>query len=73
MKMDKINEGHYLELMDRLHVIACNISEHLIEHPLTDHYPEVKVDIEIALEHITDAYQRVGNLEYKNSKKDNEK
>ena len=32
---NKINDGHYLELMDRLHVQTCMIDDHLVSHPLT--------------------------------------
>ena len=33
-KKNSINKGHYLELMDRLHIVMMNIQEHIIEHPL---------------------------------------
>ena len=27
----EINDGHYLELMDRLHVVSCTIDDHLVK------------------------------------------
>ena len=32
---NQINSGHYLELMDRLHIQSCMVEEHLMNHPLT--------------------------------------
>lgn len=33
---NKINDGHYLELMDRLHIVMSNIDDHILNHPLTE-------------------------------------
>ena len=57
----KINDGHYLELMDSLHVIICNLNDHCLEHPLTESDEEIKFKIEYALGQIWDAYQIVGS------------
>lgn len=62
-KNSNINAGHYLELMDRLHVIACNIDEHCLQHPLTESEPEIAIRIEEALSQILTAYQIVGTKE----------
>ena len=59
----KINKGHYLELMDRLHVQLCNIEDHLLNHPLTEKEERVKTLIEVASGLLAEAYQVVGNLE----------
>lgn len=58
----EINDGHYLELMDRLHVVNCTIEDHITAHPLTDSLPEVKKLIEEAQTRLMDAYQLVGSL-----------
>ena len=57
----EINDGHYLELMDRLHVIICTLNEHCIEHPLAQSDTEIKNQIEYAAGQLWDVYQLVGN------------
>ena len=59
----KINDGHYLELMDRLHVIMCTLNDHCVEHPLADTDDELKFQLEYALGRLWDTYQYVGNME----------
>ena len=58
----EINDGHYLELMDRLHIINCTIEDHLLDHPITSTYSEVKEIIEEAQSNLLRAYQMVGSL-----------
>lgn len=70
-KKNTINNGHYLELMDRLHVIASNLDTHCIEHPLTQSDKEIKFRIEYALGQVLDAYQYVGQKENYYENKDN--
>ena len=57
-----INDGHYLELMDRLHIINCTLEDHLLDHPITTTYSEVKELIEGAQTKLLEAYQIVGSL-----------
>lgn len=59
----KINKGHYLELMDRLHIQMCTLDEHLYSHPLSDKQAEVQILIGEAIQKLAEAYQIVGNLE----------
>jgi hypothetical protein len=59
----KINDGHYLELLDRLHVIMCNIEEHCIKHPVSKKNKDIRFQLEYALGQLWDAYQQVGTLE----------
>jgi len=59
----EINDGHYLELMDRLHVVCCTINDHILNHPLSEVNPIIQTKIENALELLYDAYQDVGNLD----------
>jgi hypothetical protein len=61
---DNINQGHYLELMDRLHVVMCNVQEHCIDHPLAKKNKEIKFKLEYALGQLWDAYQEVGKLDH---------
>ena len=41
MEKNKINSGHYLELMDRLHVVNYTIDDHILNHPLTEHHKDI--------------------------------
>jgi hypothetical protein len=59
----KINDGHYLELLDRLHVIMCNVEEHCIKHPISKKNKDIRFQLEYALGQLWDAYQQVGGLE----------
>ena len=58
----EINDGHYLELADRLAVQTSVLNDYVYEHPLTDRLPEVKAKIEAALTNLYEAYQLVGSL-----------
>lgn len=62
--MQEVNKGHYLEMMDRLHVIMCTIHDHAIDHPISQKYNDVKSLLENAVDLIYEAYQITGNLEY---------
>ena len=57
-----INEGHYAELLDRLHIVIDNIDSHLLEHPLAKQEQKIKKLIERATENLAEAYLTVGNL-----------
>ena len=59
----EINDGHYLELMDRLHVIMCTLNDHCVEHPLCETDNELKLQLEYAVGRLFDTYQYVGNME----------
>jgi hypothetical protein len=65
---NKPNQGHYLELIDRLHIIMCNLDEHCIKHPISEDNKEIKFKLEYALGQLWDAYQEVGKLDYESSK-----
>jgi hypothetical protein len=64
MENNKINSGHYLELMDRLHILASTLNDHCLEHPLTECDEEIRKAIEIATELTYEAYQVVGHKSY---------
>jgi len=57
----EINDGHYLELMDRIHVVSCTIDDHILNHPLCEVNKDVKIKIDEALELLMEAYQIIGN------------
>ena len=56
-----INAGHYLELMDRIHIVMMNIQEHLVEHPLAENEKDIQKKLEKASHNLWKAYQLVGN------------
>jgi hypothetical protein len=68
LKKSKINNGHYLELMDRLHVIMCTLEDHCIKHPLTKKEKSIKFTLESAMNELWDAYQEVGKKSNKMKK-----
>ena len=71
MKKNKINDGHYLELMDRLHVLMCTLDEHCIKHPLSKKNKDIRFKLEYALGQMWDAYQEIGYESIKNEEKKN--
>ena len=56
-----INDGHYIELLDRTHVACCMVSDHLVEHPLSMADGEIRTILEEALNKLYEAYQLIGN------------
>lgn len=69
MPKQKINQGHYLELMDRLYMVSCIVEDHLYNHPLAEKEKKVQKLIEKAGLLLAEAYQQVGNLEFKKYEK----
>ena len=70
-KRSKINDGHYLELMDRLHIQICIIEDHLVNHPLTKKIKKVKKLIDESGLALAEAYQIVGHESFKNEERKN--
>ena len=62
-KKNSINKGHYLELMDRLHVTMSMIDEHILTHPLALNEKDIQKKVEKAQHKLWEAYQLVGNKE----------
>ena len=58
----QINDGHYLELMDRLHVVSCTIDDHILNHPLCETNKDIQNKIDEALSLLMEAYQMTGNI-----------
>jgi hypothetical protein len=54
--------------MDRLHVAACMVDTHCLQHPLAENEPEIAIRIEEALSQLLMAYQIVGTKEYEYEK-----
>jgi len=71
MKKNIINKGHYLELMDRIHIAACMIDDHILNHPLAENETDIQAKLDSALELLLEAYQLVGNKEYEDENENN--
>lgn len=66
-----INPGHYLELMDRLHVLTSTLHDHCLKHPLSEYDEEIYTAIEDAIASVFEAYQIVGSKDYENENENN--
>jgi hypothetical protein len=73
MKKNKINQGHFLEAMDRLHLITDMMDRHLMDHPVIHKNKDLEKLINFSIINLIECYQRVGNLsnEYDTKKKNN--
>jgi len=66
----ELDDYHYHELLDRLHVIMSTIDDHLIQHPVCKIETEVKDLISQAQDKLWEAYQITGgNNELKENSK----
>ena len=65
---NKINPGHYHEMLDRLHVIMSNIDDHLLQHPVAKANRNVSSLINYALENLWEAYQLTGQIDFEKNK-----
>ena len=61
---DKLNSGHYLEMMDRLHIIMCMLNDYCIQHPIAKSDVRISSLLNKSLEELWDAYQITGQLDY---------
>jgi len=64
----KLDDFHYHEMMDRIHVINNTINDHLLVHPVATKHKRLYNKIEKALNLLADAYQMAGNLNFKSDK-----
>jgi len=55
-----INEGHYHEIADRLHVIITNIDTHIIQHPVSKINKKIYSKVDSAVSLLCEAYQEAG-------------
>lgn len=56
-----LDEFHYHELLDRLHVTMSNIDDHLQQHPVAKLNTDIKDLISEAQDKLWEAYQITGN------------
>jgi hypothetical protein len=57
----KLDEFHYHEMLDRLHVMMAMADDHLQQHPVAKLETEVASHISSAVDHLWHAYQLIGN------------
>ena len=62
-KKPELDEFHYHEMLDRLHVVMSMVDVHLQQHPVAKIEPEIKDLISHALDSLWQAYQLTGNKE----------
>jgi hypothetical protein len=58
----KINNGHYTEMIDRIHVQMEMVNTHLIQHPIAEQNDKLKRLLVKALMTLLEAYQETGSL-----------
>ena len=61
-KTNKLNDGHYLEILDRLHCQMTDIEHHLLDHPVSQKYDALREHIIKAVVNLVKAYQIAGSL-----------
>lgn len=64
MKKNKINDGHYVEALDRLFLVTDIMDCYLMEHPVIKKNKNIKKLVEFSIINLLEAYQRVGNKTY---------
>ena len=58
----ELDDFHYHEALDRLHVIMDTIDNHLIQHSVLKLETEVKELVDEAQNKLWEAYQIIGNI-----------
>ncbi|BDZ75031.1 hypothetical protein GCM10025856_27500 [Methylophaga marina] len=60
---EKLNDGHIIEALDRLHFACVYTDEFLGNHPLIKSVPEFANEITKAAEVLESLYQKIGSIE----------
>jgi len=60
MKIKKLTEFDYHELLDRISLTIDSINTHMINHPASTSNKEIKDKLEKASDKLSEAYQMVG-------------
>lgn len=64
-KVEDINDGHYVEMLDRLNTVNIMIDQLLFDHPVPINYPEVQKLVKEAQSKLVNAYLLVGSIDAK--------
>ena len=62
--LHKLDQFHYHELLDRTHMVAQIIEDHLIQHPLAKVLPGLNENLEEATMHLAEVYQTIGHTSH---------
>lgn len=73
MKKNKLNEGHYVEALDRLFLFTDMMDTYLMNHPVIRKNKEVKKLVRFSIINLLEAYQQVGDEIYKIENEKNNK
>jgi len=65
-KKPELDEFHYHEMADRLHVVMAIVDDHLQQHPVAKIETEIKDLISHAQDSLWQAYQLTGTIEHNN-------
>jgi hypothetical protein len=60
MKIKKLTEFDYHELLDRVSLTIDSINTHMINHPASTSNKEIKDKLENASDKLSEAYQMIG-------------
>jgi len=60
MKIKKLTEFDYHELLDRISLTIDSINTHMINHPASTSNKEIKDKLEKASDKLSEAYQMIG-------------
>lgn len=64
MSKPTLDEFHYHEIVDRLHIVMCMIDDHLQQHPVTKLETEASQLISNANDNLWQAYQLLGTKRF---------
>jgi hypothetical protein len=64
-----VNIGHYLELMDRVHILSCTLDDHILNHPISLQNSYVEHHLSLALDNLLIAYSNIGYTNENNTHK----
>lgn len=67
---ESLTEGHYLEMLDRLHIQMSILEDHLIEHEVSKKHDEIRNHLIKSVTNLVQAYQLTGTEILKTKKKD---
>ena len=62
-KAEKLNQGHYIEAIDRAYIIADMIESVLVEHPVIEKHKELRKRVKKAQDLILETYQLIGGID----------
>ena len=63
-KKIKLDKEHYHEMLDRLHLILCNVEDFLLDHPVSHKEKKIRKKVEKASKLLSDVYREMGKLEF---------